>query len=242
MGRGNRALRRRRPRPRTSSDFLHDFETFHAKVVPFGVLNSLAQTLTKITAPGVPDFYQGSELWDLSLVDPDNRRPVAFGPRRQTLKALAMEIDAAADLGALAKSLLTSPADGRVKLFVIRQALAVRRRHAALFARGEYRPLETSGSDAEHICAFARMGPGGPVITIVPRLLAARGEAVPIGDAYWRDTTVVLPAEAQVPLRNALTGAALEVDAEGPASRVRVGRMLATFPWRCSRRPHERDR
>ena len=227
--------------PAMSGEFLNDFRAFHAKVVPFGILDSLAQTLIKITAPGVPDFYQGSELWDLSLVDPDNRRPVDFAHRRQMLKALATEVEAATDLGTLARSLMESPADGRVKLFVIRQALGVRRRHAELFARGDYRPLEVSGAGAEHICAFARTGAGGPTVTIVPRLLAARGEPLPVGDAYWGDTSVALPADVatfdgpgavkvHVPLRNAFTGAPVEVDADGTARRVRVGRALADFP------------
>jgi (1->4)-alpha-D-glucan 1-alpha-D-glucosylmutase len=136
---------------------------------------------------------------------------------------------------------MESPADGRVKLFVIRQALGVRRRHAELFARGDYRPLEVSGAGAEHICAFARTGAGGPTVTIVPRLLAARGEPLPVGDAYWGDTSVALPADVAtfdgpgavkvpVPLRNAFTGAPVEVDADGTARRVRVGRVLADFP------------
>ena len=214
----------------TSGEFLSDFRAFHAALVPFGVLNSLAQTLIKITAPGVPDFYQGSELWDLTLVDPDNRRPVDFGRRRQFLKTLVAEIEAATDLGALARGLMEAPADGRVKLFVIRQALAVRRRRAELFARGDYRPLEVSGAHADHLCAFARTGPGGPALTIVPRLLAARGVARPLGDAYWGDTTVALPVEVRGPLRNAFTGATVEIDAAGNARSVRIGRVLVDFP------------
>ena len=214
----------------TSGEFLNDFRAFHAALLPFGILNSLAQTLIKITAPGVPDFYQGSELWDLSLVDPDNRRPVDFARRRQMLKTLAMEIDGATDLGALARGLMAAPEDGRVKLFVIRQALAVRRRRAELFARGDYRPLDVYGTWADHICAFARTGPGGPAVTIVPRLLAARGVTQPIGDAYWGNTTVALPGEVDGPLRNAFTGASVEIVRAGEERRVRVGRLLADFP------------
>src|SRR5206468_2423775 len=107
------------------------------------------------------DFYQGAELWDLSLVDPDNRRPVDFARRRALLGALAAEVDAATDLASLARGLMQDPQDGRVKLFVIRQALAVRRRRADLFGRGDYRALEVHGAGAEHVCAFARTGPGG---------------------------------------------------------------------------------
>jgi (1->4)-alpha-D-glucan 1-alpha-D-glucosylmutase len=214
----------------TSADFLRDFREFHAKIVPFGILNSLAQTLIKITAPGVPDFYQGAELWDLSLVDPDNRRPVDFARRRQMLETLTTEIEATTDLRAVARRLMKDPADGCVKLFVIRQALAVRRRHAELFARGDYRPLEVQGSRAEHICAFARTGPGGPTLTVVPRLLAARGVIDPVGTEYWEDATLVLPAEVHVPLRNALTTARVEPEGAGDERRLLVGTVLADFP------------
>ncbi|HYE90770.1 MAG TPA: malto-oligosyltrehalose synthase, partial [Terriglobales bacterium] len=214
-----------------SAAFLRDLRAFHATIVPFGILSSLAQTLIKITAPGVPDFYQGAELWDLSLVDPDNRRPVDFAARRRLLDGLAAEVDAAgAELAPLARRLLDAADDARVKLFVIRQALAVRRRHADLFARGDYRPLDVQGAYAEHVCAFARTGPGGPTITVVPRLLAARGVAAPLGDEYWQDTAIVVPPEVDVPLRDAFTGAAFAPEDLAVQRRARVGRVLAEFP------------
>jgi (1->4)-alpha-D-glucan 1-alpha-D-glucosylmutase len=213
----------------TSADFLRDFQEFHAKIVPFGILNSLAQTLIKMTAPGVPDFYQGTELWDLSLVDPDNRRPVDFGRRRQMLKMLTTEIDAATDLSGLARRLMNDPADGAVKLYVIRQALAVRRRRADLFVRGEYRAVEVRGSHAEHIFAFARTGPGGPTLTVIP-LLAARGVTDPVGAEYWGNTALVIPPEIDVPLGNAFTGARVEAEGEGEHRRLPVGTVLAAFP------------
>ena len=131
---------------------------------------------------------------------------------------------------ALARRLMQERADGRVKLFVIRQALAVRRRRADLFARGEYRPLEVHGTGAERVCAFARTGPGGPTVTLVPRLLAARGIADPVGADYWDDTAITIPAEADVPLRDAFTGAVLTPEANGDGRRIRVGAALAAFP------------
>jgi (1->4)-alpha-D-glucan 1-alpha-D-glucosylmutase len=216
--------------PRTSARFLRDFEEFHAKILPFGILNSLAQTLIKITTPGVPDFYQGAELWDLSLVDPDNRRPVDFARRRRMLETLTTDIETATDLAPLARGLVNEPADGRVKLFVIRQALGVRRRRAELFARGEYRPIDVEGARAEHVCAFARTGPGGPVLTVVPRLLAARGVVPVTGAEYWDDTALVLPAEARAPLRNAFTGAAINPAGDGETRRLLLGTVLADFP------------
>jgi (1->4)-alpha-D-glucan 1-alpha-D-glucosylmutase len=214
----------------TSAEFLRDFEAFHARILPFGILNSLAQTLIKITAPGVPDFYQGTELWDLSLVDPDNRRPVDFAQRRRMLETLTTDIETATDLAPLARGLVNEPADGRVKLFVIRQALGVRHRRAELFTRGEYRPLDVEGARAEHVCAFARTGPGGPVLTVVPRLLAARGVVPATGTEYWDDTALVLPGEARTPLRNAFTGAAIDPVGDGETCRLLMGTVLADFP------------
>ena len=213
-----------------SAEFLRDFREFHARILPYGILNSLAQTLIKITAPGVPDFYQGAELWDLSVVDPDNRRAVDFAGRRAVLEALTTEIEATTDLTPLARRLMAEPADGRVKMFVIRQALAVRRRHAELFARGDYRPLEVRGAHADHVFAFARTGPGGPTLTIVPRLLAARGITEPVGTNYWDDTAVVLPTEIHVAMRNAFTGRQIEPKGSAEERRLPIGEVLADFP------------
>jgi (1->4)-alpha-D-glucan 1-alpha-D-glucosylmutase len=211
-------------------EFLSDLRAFHGRIAPFGILSSLAQTLIKITIPGVPDFYQCTECWDLSLVDPDNRRPVDFPARRESLRRLTAEIEAAGgDLAPLARRLMNDAADPRVKLFVIRQALAVRRRHAELFARGDYRPLDTRGALADHVCAFARTGPGGPAITVVPRILAARGVSNPVGE-FWSDTTLILPPEAAVPLRNAFTGAAAAVQQDGEGRTLRLSTVFADFP------------
>ena len=106
----------------------------------------------------------------------------------------------------------------------------MRRRHADLFARGDYRPLDVRGTHAEHVCAFARTGPGGPTVTIVPRLLAPRANAEPVGGEYWGDTAIALPAEVHVSLRDAFTG--VTVEAEGPADdrRLDVGTVLSAFP------------
>ena len=213
-----------------SSEFLNDLRSFHARIAPFGILSSLAQTLIKITIPGVPDFYQGTECWDQSLVDPDNRRPVDFAARRETLHALTAEIETAGgDLAPLARRLMNEAANPRVKMFVIRQALAVRRRRAELFARGDYRPLEARGALSDHVCAFARSGPGGPAVTVVPRILAARGVSNPVG-AFWSDTALLVPAEVDVPLRNAFTGGTVGAEQDGDARVLRLSTVLADFP------------
>src|SRR5207248_7117357 len=123
--------------PRRSAPFLGSFEELQARVAQHGAFNSLAQLVIKIAAPGVPDFYQGTELWDLNLVDPDNRRPVDYRVRAAALKACT-----ASDPG----ELLASRHDGRVKLFTMRRALAARASRAGVFESGTYRPLQVSGA------------------------------------------------------------------------------------------------
>ena len=146
------------------------------------------------------------------------------------LEALTKGIEATTDLTPLARSLMAEPADGRVKMFVIRQALAVRKRHAELFARGDYRPLEVQGAHADHVFAFARTGPGGPTLTIVPRLLAARGITEPVGTNYWDDTSLVLPTEIHVPMRNAFTARQIEPKGSADERRLPIGEVLSDFP------------
>jgi (1->4)-alpha-D-glucan 1-alpha-D-glucosylmutase len=213
---------------RRSREFLHDFTAFQARVARFGAFNSLAQTLIKITAPGVPDFYQGTELWELSLVDPDNRRPVDFAVRRRLLDALVAEIEAAHDLAALARHLVKTWEDGRIKLYLIRQGLACRRERAALFQHGDYLPLEAAGPLAEHVCAFARVRAAEAALSVVPRLLARRwSEDPPLGPDYWgRDSRVLVPPEAGRRFLNVLTGERLESDGKG----LGLDRVFASFP------------
>jgi len=213
--------------PARSRRFLDDFTAFQARVAHFGAVNSLAQVLMKITAPGVPDFYQGTELWDLSLVDPDNRRPVDWTLRRRLLTELEHTRAVTADPAGLAFELFKNKEDGRVKLYLIREALAVRRARPALFAEGGYRPLEARGTLAEHLCAFARVGPHGAAITVVPRLLARRGsDAPPLGPEYWHDTRLALPTDLRGDFVNALTGARLQARGDG----LGMGDVLAHFP------------
>jgi (1->4)-alpha-D-glucan 1-alpha-D-glucosylmutase len=205
--------------------FLDDFVRFQARVAHFGAINSLAQTLLKITAPGVPDFYQGTELWDLSLVDPDNRRPVDWKLRQRLLGELEHALATSADRAALAHDLWLHKDDARVKLFLVHEALALRRAHPALFAAGAYRPLEARGGLAEHVCAFARVGGEAATVTVVPRLLARRGgQAAPLGAEYWGDTTLDVPPELGGRFVNALSGETLE------GASLPLGRVLARFP------------
>ncbi len=183
--------------PERSGPFLADLAAFVAAIAPLGRVNSLAQTLLKLTAPGVPDLYQGSELWDLSLVDPDNRRPVDYELRRRLLAELDARAGEPEGRAALADELRETMADGRIKLYLVSRALRLRRERPQLFAEGGYTPLATSGAGAEHVCAFARTRGDEAAIVVVPRLVAGllgEGEGPPIG-AIWGDTSLALPDE-----------------------------------------------
>jgi (1->4)-alpha-D-glucan 1-alpha-D-glucosylmutase len=148
------------------------------------MLVGLSQALVKVASPGVPDYYQGTELWDFSLVDPDNRRPVEFGVRARSLAALEKARPRPADL-------LGGLGDGLAKLHVIREGLRVRKAHPALFHGAEYRPLHADGGFEENVIAFSL---GGRVVAVAPRLFARElGDAMaPIG-SFWRDARLNLP-------------------------------------------------
>jgi (1->4)-alpha-D-glucan 1-alpha-D-glucosylmutase len=213
--------------PDRSAAFLEDFTLFQARVARLGGLNSLGQTLVKLTAPGVPDFYQGGELWDLNLVDPDNRRPVDWGQRARLLDELLAAVAAAPDRAALAHELAKSRADARVKLFVIHEGLRFRRARRALFEAGVYEPLEARGAWAEHVCAFARVHAAGVAVTVIPRLLARRGvDALPLGPEYWADTRLELPPELAGRYTNVFTGERVVTEPAG----LRLGAALVSFP------------
>ena len=179
--------------PAADNRFLAEFLPFQQRIAHFGILNSLGQTLLKLTAPGIPDIYQGTELWDLSLVDPDNRRPVDYRRRQQMLQSL----QAAPDRPALLADLLARPEDGRLKLFLLWRALDLRHRQAALFHTGEYEPVGITGKYASHLFAFARRQGGTLAVTVIPRLLASLlppGD-YPLGEEFWQDTVLHLPAD-----------------------------------------------
>ncbi len=214
--------------PRTSRAFMADFLPFQGDVARWGMYASLAQTLLKLTSPGVPDLYQGTELWDFSLADPDNRRPVDFAHRRRVLAELGRQISEAPDLGSVARHLTETKEDGRIKLFVIRQTLSLRRQWPLLFGTGEYRPLEAQGTRAEHVCAFARVRHGESAVVVVPRLLAAGGlPDPPLGREVWGDDTrVAIPADAGERFRNVFTDE--EIDVERGVFTVAAA--LANFP------------
>jgi (1->4)-alpha-D-glucan 1-alpha-D-glucosylmutase len=194
--------------------FLEDLAALRQTVDHAGAVNALAQQLLKLTAPGVPDVYQGTELWDQSLVDPDNRRPVDYDRRSALLQALR----ARGPSRELAEHLLATKADGRIKLWLTHRALACRQSWPEVFADGEYLPLEATGSEADRVVAFARRHGEREVVVIVPRLVVGlmRGKTVePVGAEVWETTRLPIPGTSQgVRYRDVFTGEEIEAEAE----------------------------
>ena len=218
--------------PETAGNpFLADFRPFQQQIADAGMYNSLAQTLLKLVAPGVPDTYQGTETWNLSLVDPDNRRPVDHARLWADLRAIR-ETLAGSDVsrGELARSLLATKEDGRVKLYLTYQGLQHRRQHPRLFAEGAYAPLEARGSRAEHVIALGRELERETAIAVVPRFAARlRLPGAPIGPV-WDGTWLELPAGAPHLYHNVLTGERVEAVLREGRPVLPLDAVLATFP------------
>ena len=218
--------------PGPKNRFLNDFVPFQRRVARIGFWNSLSQTLLKLTAPGVPDIYQGNELWDLSLVDPDNRRPVDYVRRRQafeSIRRMSNEPDPSA-----IRTLLETPEDGRLKLYSIWKTLCFRKERPELFQQGEYLPLAVQGAEADHVVAFARKLENTRLIVIVPRLVASllnENLTSPIGSEVWKDTLIVVPAcLCSSSYRNAFTGEVLTLAKNGECGTINLAEALAQFP------------
>ncbi|MBW4631138.1 MAG: malto-oligosyltrehalose synthase [Iphinoe sp. HA4291-MV1] len=191
--------------PSKDNPFLKEFLPFQRCVADYGIFNSLSQTLLKITSPGVPDFYQGGELWDFSLVDPDNRRPVDFETRQSYLKAIKEQ--SKTDILKLIDELLANKEDARIKLFLIVQALKARTEYLQVFQQGNYLPLEVSGKFKENIIAFARNDGNKTIVTIAPRFFTSliQPGKYPLGQPIWHDTSLKLPTEAPSIWKDAIT-------------------------------------
>ncbi|CAA9220928.1 MAG: GH13_26 / GH13 / GH13_20 [uncultured Chthoniobacterales bacterium] len=188
--------------PSAKNKFVPTFLPLAAQMAQLGAVNSLSQVLLKMTAPGVPDVYQGNEIWDFSLVDPDNRRPVDYQLRKQMLEALE---------SASPDELLRNWADGRIKLLVTSRMLRFRRDHPELFLKSSYVPLATAGTHAESCIAFAREEGSQWIVTVAPRL-SSRVGFPPIGD-LWQDTSIELPeAAAGGGTRELFTGRELRME------------------------------
>jgi (1->4)-alpha-D-glucan 1-alpha-D-glucosylmutase len=209
--------------------FLEDLRRQARSMSWFGALNSLSMTLIKLSSPGVPDIYQGTELIDLSLVDPDNRRPVDYAERNRLLegfRALAQREDAATKVRELARA----AEDGRAKLWTVWRALGLRREQPDLFEQGNYQPLQASGLRSEHVVAYARCHGGAAAVAIAGRMWAKLGGAagtLPLGPAFWGDTSVDLSAlHAIGSAVNVLTGKPVRILDGG----LRLAEAFADFP------------
>jgi len=218
--------------------FLTAFLPFATRVARHGMLNSLAQTALKLAAPGVPDVYQGAELWDLSLVDPDNRRAVDFEARAAALAALGGQgcspSSPEPDRTALVTRLLAEWPDGRIKLYLTACALHARRRDPDLFLRGDYVPLAVEDAPGEHAVAFARRHGTRAVVVVAPRLVATRSPTdagLPLGPEAWKIARVVLPPDlAGRTFRNLLTGERLVPTRKDGESWLFLAKVFAVCP------------
>jgi (1->4)-alpha-D-glucan 1-alpha-D-glucosylmutase len=215
--------------------FIKDFIMFQEKISYFGFFNSLSQTLLKITSPGVPDFYQGTELWDFSLVDPDNRRPVDFRIRMKMLKKITKGASVHGDeLRKFAHGLLEQWHDGAIKFYVMFMSLRYRNKNQDLFRNGLYTPLMTEGSAKENVCAFARTMEDKAVIVAAPRFLSRLVKDInemPLGQAIWTDMAILIPDEIPRGIfSNILTGEIVEETEENGKRRLLSGNIFASFP------------
>ena len=189
--------------------FIKDVAETVARVANLGMLVGLSQTLVKVASPGVPDYYQGTELWDFSLVDPDNRRPVDYGLRKRLLNDDS--------------DLLENLADGRAKMQIIRKGLELRRKYPGLFHGAKYTPLYADGGREENVIAFSLSDVTRTVIAVAPRLftrLMGEGDRAPLGDKAWGDSRISVEGE----FVDVLTG----TRHQGPA--LRLAELLSGFP------------
>ncbi len=205
--------------------FLKSFIPVKDKIAFYGIFNSLSQVILKITSPGVPDFYQGTELWDLNLVDPDNRRPVDFLNREKYLKDIKDREKI--DIIGLINELLSTKEDGKIKLFLVYRALKARRENIGIFQNGDYIPVEIKGRYRENIVSFARKDKNSWSITVAPRFFVnlIEKDKYPFGEEVWEDTHIVLPDEAPIKWKDAITDK--NIEGEGILS---LGEILSSFP------------
>jgi (1->4)-alpha-D-glucan 1-alpha-D-glucosylmutase len=218
-----------------STRLLPSFAPFQERIARAGLVNSLSQLLLKLASPGVPDFYQGTELWDFSLVDPDNRRPVDFEERARLLDRVdaILSLDAdqrAAPIGAA----LRAWRDGAIKMLLTTAGLRRRASFPSLFLDGEYLPLDTDTTAVSgQAVAFARLHEGAAAIAIVPRLVARMVDAqhpMPIGD-MWKTSRVLLPGPlAGLVYRDVCTGAVIKPVAAAENAWLFIGQVLKTLP------------
>jgi (1->4)-alpha-D-glucan 1-alpha-D-glucosylmutase len=225
-----------------SGDFRASFGPLQQQVAYFGRFNSLSQVLLKLTAPGMPDVYQGNELWDYSLVDPDNRRPVDFDHRQALLNQIQAE--EADDRTAFAQRLLDDITSGMIKMYLTYRTLNYRREHETLFSEGAYVPIEVEGEKADHVCAYLRVEGDDAMLVVVPRLiltLTDGEERPPTGDV-WKDTALLLPESVTASnLENLFTDEQLSINTAGQRHTLALSDVLNVFPVALLQAPASTD-
>jgi (1->4)-alpha-D-glucan 1-alpha-D-glucosylmutase len=217
----------------SDNQFLQDFLSFQKMISYYGMYNSLSMTLLKITSPGVPDFYQGTEIWDFSLVDPDNRRPVDYERRIKMLEGLKNR-ESGTSPSELTRELIINKEDGMIKLYLIYKSLNCRKIKRELFEKGDYVPLESVGEKAYHVCVFARRFGDSAALIAVPRFLTKliqKPEIFPLGNEVWKDSFIAIPFEKEgARYRNVFTGEIVSIEIHNGAIALFVSDIFMNFP------------
>lgn len=225
--------------PAGTNAFLADFIDFNRHIARCGMFNSLSQTLLKLSVPGVPDIYQGNELWELNLVDPDNRRPIDFTQRLQWLEHIKKSTTVPQNqLASVVRQLPDHLADGRTKLYLTWQLLQIRKQWPAVFQDGAYLPLSVSGEHREHICAFMRQTEEIGLIVIAPRwfsrLITAANTELPLGEAVWGNATWIEIMQPSPAVKNhglnLLTGETVPITEINGTVSLSAAHALTSFP------------
>ena len=214
------------------SRFLPDFDQLAQRIARIGLFNSLSQTLLKLTSPGVPDIYQGNELLEFSLVDPDNRRPVEYDRREQIFEFLPRDTSDPHKLQGRVRDLLSTCKGNAAKMYVTWTALNFRRQNAALFQRGSYIPLQADGPASGHVVAFARHHENRTIVVAVPRLctkLMGETRDTICEESIWQDSALEIPAKGLSCYHNLFTGECLPLKAND-SSGIPLARLFHDFP------------
>ncbi len=220
--------------PTTTNAFLDDFLPFQRRIAGFGIYNSLAQVLIKTLAPGIPDFYQGTELWDLSLVDPDNRGQVDYGLYQERLAELQDHQQKLNPIE-LIQFLFQYAENGLIKMFVTHIALHYRKKHSSLFLNGTYCPLEAKGEQAERICGFLRQDKKHVGLAVLPRFLTQLipdPTTFPVGESVWGQTWIILPSDLGAQsFRNVFTQEIVAPQKDSDMVGLSVAALFSHFPF-----------
>jgi (1->4)-alpha-D-glucan 1-alpha-D-glucosylmutase len=216
----------------TQNRFIADFQEFARRIARIGVFNSLSQTLLKLTSPGVPDIYQGNELLQSALVDPDNRRPIDYDHRNELFESLQHKAVPGPDLPARVRDLLSICNGSATKLYLTSKTLTFRQQQPGLFQRGSYRPLHSQGEKSQHVIAFARQHAGHTIVVVVPRLCAGlmgeRYETV-CEETIWSNSTIELPSDGASCYHNLFTGECLHLKND-ERSCIQLSEVFRNFP------------